>query len=1415
MLEDFDIPRIAGINRTRETTDKPNKFPDYVRDMRQNQDGVWERRPAIGHVYPDRGNQYEFTTPRGERTLNGLPTNLVTLPLYEHYYNSHRRKTIIKLINPADGQHWLFYGVIRDHNMSDQQQWLEIWRCKLEADNVTEMPDPDYATHATFAHIQDECYGVLAVGDNYAGRSPHNKTGSFIQYSMVAGNDSESIYIAIVLRKSNAETKTLYVVKLTDLFEDEWGGNSDYPTWTGVGDAGTGVDGKIVETADVGGLTMTVDLDIDLNGRLHLLYGFLDTVDESDVWKMIYDNWGSDLDGYSNEWGIKNGDEDEISEGTDSIYGGVLKVNVNTIYVGYMRMVSDDAYDIARLTWAVGSSPTGSGELIDTAQFREDVAGLEDFFGPAINIDTDGAVYWTFLDRVLHRIVMKKEGGDLVLACRTAFLSLFTNWAVVIKDGVAIVYYGDYRVGSGRLIYPDYVVRRVACIFDSDDSEYTDGAFFNPDLVEEAEIFQHRVVDDDPDYHETGQYKSTKGEIVTWLQSYDKYESDNPKRISLTTLAPSVGRAYFGGNPDYQGVLQAVDFGSFKRIRQDRGVFEGESEVTMQQPHRYDALELSGDQYELVRLNIIQTEQQEGLAVDPFFAIGTVHRFYERRDWQWMLLKGQMDEGNNNIIRRTAVADPHCSFTDKHHVLRAGCGIASESNRAIWYGFRDAYFFRHSNFALPVWGSLSANLLRLRDRRMLLSQRVSEEARLYPRIADFAISEIAEIGIEGIHGEGGGDTHLRRIYANLGALGTTLDSLEPESTGGAGETEDDGEAVDYHYQRCCPLAWKLRYHDSPGSRSYDNGGITIEPEHPPLTHPWRTLDDVDDFINPNYSGLGTLPSELRKLPYREIFLGFSYRFYNGAHSPIVIQSRNEPYHLGLVLYDWTWNDVDAGSNFTGDFISMLKIVIQQNRWDEDGGIDPRVEAIEVHVGDKLLANQDRFNVVYRKAGEVLVSKREQFKGEAWNGDAEWDTTDGRQFEFTFYLDYKKLVTAFGAADDVDLLGFSPPVLRRTNESPFLTGYKHLRYINDRQFFLAYRMNDKSNPDKMTWAGQSVAGNELLLTEDMASPARYRPFPFNVQNGRELGEGNLAIVGDNDIEVGRLVGNELDWRVEGTRQDIGTDAADSVASVSERSEGGGLDGIFFLSNKDSDNNDESGGRIFDLFSSKPITNEMLKDFVSGTNPAGTRIVTTLEGIESMNASNAMAIHLPLQRLLMINFPTSNLIAVRDFKAEDMMKEGKQWMIWRFGKTPVAWCLAPEGYLIFTDGEYLWRFPDAEGASTDAGTAISNKMLLGSVRNGARNRAQINEIALDYECTGTTAKVSVVRDDGKIQDSVYTFPSTTIGLGGHSLRRKVIRRLKYAMPFERMFALWIEPTDPASCTKFKIYGIAGMRDIWRSP
>ena len=462
---DWELTKLDGIKRQKETTDKPSNHPDLIRDMRQNQDGVWEKRPASGYAYPDRGNQFEFITPEFERGINSLPDGAesgISLGQYERYYNSHRRKQIVHI------GRWRFKGVIEDHNVSGQRQRFQIWRGYEQGDHKSVVWDTEPAYHIVYGQMDNECYFVQpdAGGGAFPDRIPYNDVdvdvdGSWIQYSMVAAPDGLSIYVAIILKMSGLGDKILWVVTLTSLFETGWGGASGYPLWTGVGNAGIGTDGKIVVTTARGGLSMTVDMEIASNNDLHLIYGYYDTGE--DLWKLKYQVYTAS----TGQWTGATGNEVEIKESLGDIFGAVLKKSVAALtpalYLGYLKF-SGSTYTLLYRTWDIGANPpaSSSGSIATAHHDAMELNGLEEFFGPALSIDNDDTLVWGWRNTNPREIRVKwgasasAVGHDGIL---DSLLYYYTNWDIVAKAGIVVLYYGTQR-HSSRLFNPDHIVER-------------------------------------------------------------------------------------------------------------------------------------------------------------------------------------------------------------------------------------------------------------------------------------------------------------------------------------------------------------------------------------------------------------------------------------------------------------------------------------------------------------------------------------------------------------------------------------------------------------------------------------------------------------------------------------------------------------------------------------------------------------------------------------------------------------------------------------------------------------------------------------------------------------------------------------------------------------------------------------------
>jgi len=735
---------------------------------------------------------------------------------------------------------------------------------------------------------------------------------------------------------------------------------------------------------------------------------------------------------------------------------------------------------------------------------------------------------------------------------------------------------------------------------------------------------------------------------------------------------------------------------------------DGTSEITQSSIHRYSAMGSIASEY----LTVIQCRLPEGLIM-----------FYYRGDWQWNLLEGIWDEGNNQIIKTTIIAyGDRAHFWDMNKGLRAGCGI-NDGNIPIWYKRIDRVIYNNDK----------AN--RLQGRRFRLD-----------------LVSPPEVGPNFDHG-------IVEITAWTIIQGTPDDSKYEMFAHDAEEYYEDVSEYDY-----------------------------ILNLHAKVEHPYKILGDLGEAAF-EADGIWEDADPSIKQRYIEAFVGFAYRYDNGQVSQIMPQSSDTPYNLGIEF-------VDSALFINWSSLGILQVDFQLERWnDVGGGMDPRITGIVCFIGERTIPGQTKWDVGYRLWKEFLVAKPEadHFKDEPDNGDSVWAVA-GRYATLTGYLDYLKYIENLTAEDDVYYIGTGAVMAKSLTGKSILDGYKHAVVIEDRPFYFGVRLNGKEYDNFMMWAVDAIQGGERFVCPDVISPAYVKPFQFKLMGGLSYDDGNLGIFGDKDIEVGKVSGEELKWSFHRTFKDIGCLSEDSICKLSE---GGGLSGGFFLSKK-------AGGQLFNLFSATPITGDILENFISGAMPVATRVATTYKGVKSLAADDAMAIYLPEQRLLLVHFPADGITMVRDFNAEDNSGE-VEWREWEFAHNPKAWCVAPEGHLLYTDEEFVYKFPKITEDGKDVYTAIEP-----SGRHDFEvpedMTAFMKKIGAVYQIAGTTLKLTVIRDDGQKVDMIATFAEKTI-------KGEADKTIGWQKKINDEFAIAWELTTPADCTDFELHKIFAWLETQR--
>ena len=1408
----IDIPRILGNKRRAEPNDDPPHFSKYLLNGREFQEGEFSRRGGIAAEYADRPTTYEHTTPLSGRGID-VTDNV--------FYNSWKRKTIA--VATKNGVHYTFQGVI---DCGDKWQRLRIYRTSLLSDNLSF--GVDHHSDTGYRSIWHDTYASLAA---YRAYQPHYSEPhcAFIDYSMIYDAAREVLIVAMVLRDDhNAPLlrSVVRVVEISGLFEANWGGDGASAAPSQVW---TLVDNELEDINDATGDFCTHDVDIEQgsDGTVFVVYGFYDVSNLKFIFREKRNLCTAGV------WGVWSAATSILSSVDNAhYYGAVLQYMNGYIYLGFVCIEkASSPWD-----WTIRRYSC-EDDLAGTWSAPDDVAVISSFykgedpfddaelslFGPAMMVDIDNTLviaYRTSLGEVyvmavgVSNFTALRATDEVTSANRWLMpvglvsihppdgelFGVLSNWNIAVKDGVLFLYYGTYNRGCGiyQLAPQDrryFQIKRKALIFDDDDQEYNNMAFFDPEIVEE---------------HLSGQ---------SFLNTHSRYEADALKRLSFTRWEPY--------DPGMEGDTEFTDSSTLNYIQQDRGVFEGAVELEQMSVIRYGARQPVDKPNEEVQgdLNTTALERITVVQCDD-------HRFYVRRNGMWRLLEGQTDE-SNSFIKNNCRVDGRAFFFTKLSALRAGCGTGInsgamiEETSPIHYDLIDRriYFNDDPNNEVPH------KPYRLRARRLEFDQ---------PKEAPAGVTVEADVITD-------------RYEATFGVRVNWDDTCEP--------LETDTNNVNEHYARFSPTIGTSKTEDvDKGSGNVSTllliGEDDSNPNYyaaaqqpysdwrqdppPRVEHPYKTINANVKIGADNYD-------VFLKQPYIEVFLGYAIKYDDGSISQIV-PVWDEPYKLGFEIYGLGDNNnftdysgrLDALGNvqYPRQYWRMLKVTTRITRWNwnDPQAMNRRMVSIMFFWGLRDTPGTDAWNATYRLVKEVLIAKTDEFHDREWEGDKEWTVitpvmepgATGSQVKMITYLDHKCYEKTFRMAENaVAMLGHGTPVLQKVERRSYLDGYKYAGIVGDRIFFGAVKMNGEVNETDLRWTGFGMMGGEGFPTLGVVGIENLRRLKFGIQNVSPLGEETIVAFGDNDIEWGRVLRNIENWEFRGTLQDLGTTSPRSIAKIAEMAETGKFNGLSFISS-------QSGLRFFDLYSSRVLTSNINEDYNDLRNPAGTRTHATRPGAVSQIDDQAMVIHLPDYRLILIHFPTTGVTIVRDLKAESYDRGGGDfWMQWTFGKNPKAWCCAPEGHLLFTNGDELYRWPgeDVNGnpCVDDDGVAIAFEGRISDIPLPTRSEGLPSKLVVDYDLqadyfkvnitdptTYPTLIVDVIKDDGQRLDL-----SSIIARTGwfteypHSARTRSSRCLGGLTPgrAKQSLSLAWRVTNPLNIVICRLYGFSIEAEVFR--
>lgn len=1345
---EIKVPRLGGENHQAEPTDKPVHLPVYAKDWRLTQDGLLQMREGQSLEYSDRGNMFDYTTPSYNR---GVDRQYI-------FYNSHKRKTVIDVT--SGGIHYRFMGVIR-YSWDDvaKLQRLQIYRGRVSSDNVTvtwdkwaEGEEPnDVGADFQDANAYTYSSAIASISRQY---EPWDEDGvddpAYIEYSMVYF--SNALWLAIVVRNDNADTHSvLRFVKISNIFADRWGGNDDgTPEWEVIStpESLTGLDN----------LTHDVDLVYEQTAGgidfFRIVFGYKQN-GATDPYQLRYRQVASDGNIFASSRVGSSG-------GTAQRYGSVIcKHSATSWRIGYISVDTAGSASIKYVEKGDGTEVTILANALDLSNYE---AFERSLFGPGVAVDTNYEVVWAYFAESIGKLWVRGDSfaataigddvfvPDLVIVYREFVAWAVTGWDFVVKDGVATVYYlRDSLQGLVAVGVNDprsMQIMRRNLVFDSTDTEYNALTFTDRELIVEL----------------NADSATGKLTIPCFISACREYIADSAKELGYITYYP-------------EDAANDVRVSNLYFLRNDRGVIGGTAEIVIMALRRYRANKVGATEI----ITVIQCDD---------------NRFYERKNTRWKLLAGQMDEGNN-VPNYVTVVQDRAFLWDMDGVLRAGCGNGSDvlvrdelghpteyqDNDPIWYGLIDRYWAMNDEGQLE-----GANRIRIRERRFTLA--APKPPVVNDAFDNGSFVEIEQVGLGyGVDEPEGTDTndaseHYSRFTPTNPETGAALTEVQIEAEGnGTGWYVDQTDGY------------------TPKLGSYINRA-------------WHKYKIISRSNLDNHQVGGTELTATFKQPYIEAWLGFAYRYDDGQISQIIPQHLNAPYILGFYIQNILENPNDG--DLTGVlYPSMLRCTFQLRRWswgigeiDQHDPCNPRITDILVFMAEKRFDGDDKYmclNDAAKVIREIKVSSRDPFKDEPWSGDSQWaNHTSGRGLvTIRDFVDYKSYVENYLTANPIsEYVGHSKPCLQFVDkEKAYLDAYKYAVRVGTKVFYGDVRWNGIVHEGWVAWSANPRNGDRSFMAPDTVDLQTFKPFQFKVNGLGLIGDDKAVVFGDKDIEWGSVRGQERSWRFEGTAQDIGTEAPRAICKVAEAVNGGRFNGLFLLS-------PSAGGRLFTLYDATPITNQILDDFVDGRNPTGSsRTTSTRQGLQNMLASNAIAIHLPDYRLLLVHFPTAGVTWVKDFQAEEDSDLGGIWFRWAFAFNPTAWCVAPEGYLLMTNGSNIYKWPGT--GLDDAGTAFTPALRIGNVPVPEKTTVVPVKIAVDYDLQseggGSAAALSVqiIHDDGVRGDWVSSFAAGTYR----------IRRERKMTPFDttpankatHTLSITVDVTNPSDVSVLKLSGL----------
>jgi hypothetical protein len=544
-------------------------------------------------------------------------------------------------------------------------------------------------------------------------------------------------------------------------------------------------------------------------------------------------------------------------------------------------------------------------------------------------------------------------------------------------------------------------------------------------------------------------------------------------------------------------------------------------------------------------------------------------------------------------------------------------------------------------------------------------------------------------------------------------------------------TADDGRALNYndHLTRFSRL-------DPP-----NHTNMTLTPAEVELTNALSQ----NGYISFNDQGLQDEAFDDPDLRWGQVafLVAFSFVYDGFQESQLLKQTENR------------WHILGSG----GVIQAILKLTLAATGWNyvDSKRMNPRVTGLNVYLGgagslfksvfDNAGWEEVKESVQYRKVKTIQISGRkptgeDAFSNDPLKGTETWTDNPDDTWGLTTYVDYPMWQAALDAFPPVNArttLGNALPIYVSagsgteiyTKESFVPEGYKYGIAIGNRTYIANTRINGTTRTNRVMVAAFAGSG---AITPDHLSDFGLDviDLDYDIQGLSQIGDDILVVVGTHGIDAFN-VASGLPRKIEDV-VNIGTDAPDSIADITEGGVGNILRGVLFK--------DQLGNvRLFDGFSSKVISDPVRDDFDSSN-----------QGVISLDTTTTQYKYIHQQRLLFLAY--AGQIFILDFR--NVNTSGAQWLDWRFNDDVDAMAVGVDGELFFTDGNKVFVFPQTGTVDTPNPQWVSSSMRLPEDTRGVLKKTHV-----DYLSTGAVLQPAVFIDS----EATSTIAAGSFVIGVH--------------------------------------------------